>query len=105
MTQDPDWLRRFNDERRQQVQAEADARAEVKRAVAPMYGELGFEEPRYYVLTKDRLCDERRRNNVDRPTGYGALIDDLLTTAAYHLLRAEKLEAELAELKDSHGKK
>lgn len=89
--------------RRLQKQLEDAHHREVRDAVAPLYGDIGFEEKRYKLLDRADLRSARERNNVDRPSLYGYLIDDLLTTAGFHLLRSEMLERIITRYSVWHG--
>lgn len=63
----------------------------------------GFEMARFRLLEDADLKYLRKRNNVDRPSGYGAMIDDLLTTAAYYKRRAHELEIALSDVRQSQS--
>lgn len=67
-------------------------RDNVKKAAAALYGECSNEQGRNMTLTLAQLVEARQRNNTERPSFYGYLIDDLLTTCAVLLTKVEHVQ-------------
>ena len=89
-----EMLRVHKAEREAEQAREAERAARNKAAVVAVLGSLGFEQPGYHLLDVGDLRAIRSRNNVDRPSNYGAAIDDLTTTCA--VLYYERARAALA---------
>ncbi len=82
-------------------QCERDLEELEKRTVADVmrefFGDENWDQKRYFVLTDEQLRKARARNNVYRPSFFGALIHDLLTTAAFHRIAVTRAESERDE--------
>lgn len=79
---EPQWLLEANARRKAERDAEVAKRERVKALIAPMFANLGFEQGRDRVLSREQVIHLRKENNIQRPNGVGYLIDDLLTTCA-----------------------
>lgn len=106
MADSDDELRRMLEEdraRREAERAEEDARrADARTRIEQLFGSEGlpgFEQGRYFVLDIEELKRLRERNNVERPSGFGFLIDDLLTTALYQHSQIEETTSERDEIR------
>jgi len=66
--------------------------------VEKIFGDLSFEQKRRQLLSRSELRDIRHRNNVDRPSRYGYIIDDLTTLAAVLFAEQDKRQEELNEI-------
>jgi hypothetical protein len=72
---------------------------DMERAgVEKLFGDLGCEQGRLQLMSRDELRDARHTNNVNRPSYVGHLIDDLTTLAAVLLAERDKLQEELDDL-------
>lgn len=69
-----------------------------RAGVEKIFGDLGCEQDRSQLLSREELRDIRGKNNVDRPSFVGYLIDDLTTLAAVLMFERDRLQAELGEL-------
>lgn len=50
--------------------------------VKEFFGDEDGDQKRYWIMSDADLAAERQKNNVNRPSFYGSLIHDLLTTCA-----------------------
>lgn len=96
---DDDWLKEHNRKRLEEQRSEEDRKANIKKKIAPMYDLLGFEMDRYFVLTREQLIHWRARINVERPDNWGALLADLLTTAAFYLVERDEWKLAFDDVK------
>jgi hypothetical protein len=63
-----------------------------------MEGMLDWEHGPYVVLDEGDVCRHRAKNNLDRPTFYGATIGALTCTCLYLYRRIDELEQVIKEL-------
>lgn len=91
-----EMLVRVREERDAKRAAEEAERDRVRAIIASFWdGELpAFDHGAYQVLDVEHVKAWRKRNNVDRPSHYGALIQELTTTVL--VLYAKLAEAEAA---------
>jgi hypothetical protein len=92
---DREWnerLQKERDEYKEEMLREKRRKEDLQKLIDEFCGEhLGFEQGRLATCGNDEnVISLRRRNNVDRPTGYGALIDDLLTTIMIGRMKQRK---------------
>ena len=72
---------------------------EIKAATTAFFGAEECDQKRYFVLSDEDIRLFRIRNNVQRPSGYGFRIHDMLTTCAVLRVQIDQKDAEIAHLK------
>lgn len=93
-------IARVRGEHEARMVAEEAERARVRAIIASFWdGELPpFDNGAYQVLDVDHVKACRKRNNVERPTHYGALIQELTTTALVLYATLRERDAQIRAL-------